>query len=820
MTSAGNSSSSGGSTPQQLHHLPLHIHASSSSGSSATSLSSNHTPTTSNRFNTNNHNRHHHSYDPVRNCSPPEAPVVLSDRAGHNGGGDRNNDAMIVLEDPDDDEDESENHYYQPQQPYRSWISILVDEIVSSAELIFLRSKLCVLLICGVVAVIGDFTHLLGEAACFALSGIALIPCAERCVLSCCSQKLACEKATEISTSHNKYFRLFVFFVVVVAVSQHFCIVSCSLSFLTEQVAEHTNGTIGALLNATFGNAPELLIAVAALRSGFYRVVQLAMLGSILTNMILVFGVACLIGGLRWQVQVLRLTSGNVSVVMLLASTAGFLFPAALLLAGQIGEKSSGNNNNNTNNNNINYTNNTIPLGEDEHTAAEVTFCRVNAAVMMILYVLFLVFTLGTHQSEFADQPLRNHSDKRAQRNLFCLFQFRRAHRLVVHRTSSLSALRGRGMELVPLGGVGAAVVASKPYELLTGQTSTKAKTSTRGEEDGSFSYDEDDDHDIVTSHNKSQSLPPVQRLADYGEANSPSPLHRRPSSLNGGRASENERSAEASTTGAVEERGGGLSHAEVLRGSDTATTPPRLPPSHSHEHRATRSHLTHSHNQTRGGDYHRHHLNPSPPSSPRISPVSKSSANNLLGPMSPMVFYDLEEDGDPNESEPDGLSVTQSSDNDGPLISMRIGIFWLFIVTLCISALSDILVDTIDGFAERMHLSEVFTSMVVVPFFSNVAEQVSAFLFAYRNEMDLVVGVTIGSAIQIASFVLPGSVLIGMVMDRSMTLYFRGYETVCMLFGVVVVGAVLQGGTTNWLVGAGTLRCPNASVWNWNVAK
>jgi Ca2+:H+ antiporter len=94
---------------------------------------------------------------------------------------------------------------------------------------------------------------------------------------------------------------------------------------------------------------------------------------------------------------------------------------------------------------------------------------------------------------------------------------------------------------------------------------------------------------------------------------------------------------------------------------------------------------------------------------------------------------------------------------------------------------------------------------MVIVPFFSNVAEQVSAFLFAYRNEMDLVVGVTIGSAIQIASFVLPGSVLIGMVMDRSMTLYFRAYETVCMLFGVIVVGAVLQGGTTNWLVGAGT---------------
>ena len=116
---------------------------------------------------------------------------------------------------------------------------------------------------------------------------------------------------------------------------------------------------------------------------------------------------------------------------------------------------------------------------------------------------------------------------------------------------------------------------------------------------------------------------------------------------------------------------------------------------------------------------------------------------------------------------------------------------------------MSDILVETIDGFADRMQVSQVFTSMVVIPFFSNVAEQVSAFIFAYRNEMDLCVGVTIGSAIQIATFVLPGSVLIGMLMDRSMTLYFHSYETACLFFCTVLVAAVLQGGSTNWLVGA-----------------
>jgi Ca2+:H+ antiporter len=134
--------------------------------------------------------------------------------------------------------------------------------------------------------------------------------------------------------------------------------------------------------------------------------------------------------------------------------------------------------------------------------------------------------------------------------------------------------------------------------------------------------------------------------------------------------------------------------------------------------------------------------------------------------------------------------------------LSFRVGILWLFLLTIGISALSDILVDTIDGFCSEFSISEVFTSIIILPFFSNVAEQVSAVLFAYRNEMDLCVGVTVGSALQVANFVLPGCVLIGMFVGRPMTLYMHAYETICLFFAVVTVAAVLQGGTTNWLVG------------------
>jgi len=190
-------------------------------------------------------------------------------------------------------------------------------EIWRSSILLF-YNKISWLLLLGPIALIGDSTKFFGEALSFALSGIALIPCAER------------------------------------------------LSFVTEQVAEHTNGTIGALLNATFGNAPELLIATAALRSGYYRVVQLAMLGSMLTNLLFVFGMSCLIGGLRWQVQELRISSGNVNVGLLLLSVAGSLLPATLVMSDEIQEMST--------------TEDRLPSKQ------ELRFSRINAVIMIFVY--------------------------------------------------------------------------------------------------------------------------------------------------------------------------------------------------------------------------------------------------------------------------------------------------------------------------------------------------------------------------------------------------------------------------------------------------
>ena len=76
----------------------------------------------------------------------------------------------------------------------------------------------------------------------------------------------------------------------------------------TEQLALHTNETIGGLLNATFGNATEAIISIFAIRSGQIRLVQVSLVGSIISNLLLVLGSAFLAGGYRFKEQQINLT--------------------------------------------------------------------------------------------------------------------------------------------------------------------------------------------------------------------------------------------------------------------------------------------------------------------------------------------------------------------------------------------------------------------------------------------------------------------------------------------------------------------------------
>ena len=103
------------------------------------------------------------------------------------------------------------------------------------------------------------------------------------------------------------------------------------LGFVTEQLAMHTNDTIGGLLNVTFGNATELIVAVFALQKGLYRVVQLTLLGSILSNILLVLGCAFLAGGIRFFSQKFSKIFSQSNIPLLLLACMSASYPTFLI---------------------------------------------------------------------------------------------------------------------------------------------------------------------------------------------------------------------------------------------------------------------------------------------------------------------------------------------------------------------------------------------------------------------------------------------------------------------------------------------------------
>jgi Ca2+:H+ antiporter len=150
----------------------------------------------------------------------------------------------------------------------------------------------------------------------------------------------------------------------------------------TEELAARSGPGIGGLLNVTFGNAPELIIALFALGQGLHEVVKASIVGSIIGNILLVLGAAMLAGGLKWEKQTFSRTGASVQTSMLLLAGAALLMPAIFELVEGKGLPHPGAE--------------IVDYGSTvEHLSLAV------AAVLIVTYVLGLVFSLRTHRDIF-----------------------------------------------------------------------------------------------------------------------------------------------------------------------------------------------------------------------------------------------------------------------------------------------------------------------------------------------------------------------------------------------------------------------------------
>ena len=150
----------------------------------------------------------------------------------------------------------------------------------------------------------------------------------------------------------------------------------------TEQLSTRTGDAVGGLLNATFGNAPELIIAFVALKAGLLEMVRASLVGAILANLMLALGVSFLLGGLRYHEQRFNPTAARAYSTMMFLAAVSMTVPSAFSRV----------------------------LAPNEVIRQEQLLNIGIAVLLLIAYALYILFSLRTHTAAFASVDTEQHA--------------------------------------------------------------------------------------------------------------------------------------------------------------------------------------------------------------------------------------------------------------------------------------------------------------------------------------------------------------------------------------------------------------------------
>ncbi|KAI0477776.1 Calcium/proton exchanger [Xylariaceae sp. FL0804] len=168
------------------------------------------------------------------------------------------------------------------------------------------------------------------------------------------------------------------------------------LSFATEEVSAKLGEALGGLLNATFGNAVELIVSIIALRDNQIEVVKSSMIGSVLSNLLLVMGMCFFFGGIvnmrdpsgAGMEQSFASITAQTTASLMTLSAASIILPGTLFM---IIDRSGGHDN------------------KGERNKTTLALSRGTAIILLLLYVLYLWFQLRTHHNLFgSDSPAQD----------------------------------------------------------------------------------------------------------------------------------------------------------------------------------------------------------------------------------------------------------------------------------------------------------------------------------------------------------------------------------------------------------------------------
>ncbi|KAL4994033.1 Sodium/calcium exchanger protein-domain-containing protein [Aspergillus recurvatus] len=585
------------------------------------------------------------------------------------------------------------------------------------------------------------------------------------------------------------------------------------LSHATECVASRMGDAIGALLNVTFGNAVELIIFIIALVKNEIRIVQASLLGSILANLLLILGMAFLLGGLRFQEQIYNSTVTQMSACLLSLAVTSLLLPTAFHAS-----------------------------FKDSDVAMDKTLkvSRGTSVVLLLVYVLYIIFQLKSHAYLYASIPQQIIDEESHPGVLADLMdsssdsssssssdesddtttswttakRIKRAMKYRRHRKASTSSRGTNSPELTQKPSI--VDVSSLPLRQLS---STSASSEERRDETKSYVAGAEQDKemneprtrdfgddglnvDAVTIASRSEG--PQSR--DFGQAPGiqfAENGRRRPKrERKKKRKAAKEEAKQSAAPGLAQPAPNPRVSALSVEQGETADIPrkwspfrPNLPSLLSNTVFATPPPTTSNDPWGNFNGLRRTHSLPSlsqrpaPQRAQRPPPVGNAVQFARVAARMPPP-------GSPTDQQ-------QPQEHEEPGMSRTAAVVMLLLSTGLVAVCAEFLVDAIPAMVESSNVSEAFIGLIILPIVGNAAEHVTAVTVATKNKMDLSIGVSVGSSIQIAIFVTPLVVILGWIMDKEMTLYFTLFETISLFVTCFVVNFLVLDGRSNYLEGA-----------------
>nr|POF13066.1 vacuolar calcium ion transporter [Quercus suber] len=626
------------------------------------------------------------------------------------------------------------------------------------------------------------------------------------------------------------------------------------LTLATENVAARLGDTLGALLNVSFGNAVELIIFIIALVKNEVRIVQASILGSILANLLLILGMAILLGGLRYREQVYNSTVTQMSACLLSLSVMSLLLPTAFHAT--------------FNANNANAANDAV-----------LKVSRGTSVILLIVYVLYLLFQLKSHAYMYESTPQEIIDEE--------------SHPGVLHDMlgSSSSSDDDSSSDSSDSDSDGSGSIITKGKKIRNKMFNRRRRKSSASVSSTTQSS---------VGHSALSSPSTTERQGNYWESQVNTNMPARNGSGLGAIASVDEGDADNENGGRPRIRDFVVpSEEQAPLDKESSKSPERKKHGKKHRHRKqSKKHQRHHDAEKETAKEANVSLvvedEKSVPSGPKVEfadqvqtdqgqvtdqtptgklpfnrrglpsrqsfrpALPKMLSNTVFTQPAPVPEPVIRRPGPPphakteairhvrrTSSLPDRLNArisaqpssstptphvartdplppyqhqrqqlsktkshdtddTASQDEEAPSMSRTAAVVLLLCSTALVAVCAEFMVDAIpEMIGDGSTVSEAFIGLIILPIVGNAAEHVTAVTVAAKNKMDLAIGVALGSSIQIALFVTPVVVLLGWILNTDMSLYFNIFETVSLFVTAFIINFLVLDGRSNYLEGS-----------------